>query len=111
MGEADDYYTPNQRGQQNQPQYNQQYNQQWDQQQYYQQQPPPPQASYAYQGPPQDYQQQQPPPPPPPANGYGQPGPHDEYNEKPSFEQTFKVDKPKWNDKWAGILVRFAISY
>lgn len=24
--------------------------------------------------------------------------------EKPSFEQTFKIDKPKWNDLWAGIL-------
>jgi hypothetical protein len=26
--------------------------------------------------------------------------------EKPSFDQAFAVPKPKWNDLWAGILVR-----
>jgi hypothetical protein len=26
---------------------------------------------------------------------------------KQTFEQTFKIVKPKWNDLWAGILVRF----
>ncbi|EEQ29834.1 pH nine-sensitive protein 1 [Microsporum canis] len=25
-------------------------------------------------------------------------------DEKPTFEQTFKIEKPKWNDVWAGIL-------
>jgi hypothetical protein len=25
--------------------------------------------------------------------------------EKPSFDQAFKIEKPKWNDLWAGILV------
>lgn len=29
-----------------------------------------------------------------------------ELNEKQTFEQAFKVEKPKWNDLWAGILVR-----
>jgi len=24
--------------------------------------------------------------------------------EKPTFEQAFKIEKPKWNDLWAGIL-------
>lgn len=28
------------------------------------------------------------------------------HGEKPSFDQAFKVEKPKWNDLWAGILVR-----
>lgn len=51
-------------------------------------------------------QYQQPPP------GYGPgPGPDPKYNNsgtmdnKQSFEQTFKIDKPKYNDLWAGILV------
>ena len=64
-------------------------------------------ASQGYYGsPPQDpngaqtYQMQPPP-------QYGQPGP--DYNPqdgKGSFDQAFKIDKPKWNDLWAGILVR-----
>lgn len=24
--------------------------------------------------------------------------------EKPTFDQAFKIDKPKWNDLWAGVL-------
>lgn len=40
--------------------------------------------------------------PPPPSYGqnYGGPG-----QEKPTFEQAFKVEKPKWNDLWAGALL------
>lgn len=30
-------------------------------------------------------------------NGYG--------NEKPMFDQAFKLERPKYNDLWAGILV------
>ena len=43
-----------------------------------------------------------------PVNGYTGPPPQ-QYpdGEKPMFEQAFKVEKPKWNDLWAGILVRF----
>lgn len=46
---------------------------------------------------------EQPPQQPPPTYGqnYGpQAGP-----DKGSFDQAFKLDKPKWNDLWAGILV------
>ena len=42
--------------------------------------------------------------PPPPSydqNFNNQWGPQ---GEKPTFDQAFKVDKPKWNDLWAGIL-------
>ena len=28
---------------------------------------------------------------------------------KQTFAQAFKIDKPKWNDLWAGILVRVTI--
>lgn len=28
---------------------------------------------------------------------------------KPTFDQTFKLDKPKYNDLWAGILVRSGV--
>ncbi|KAH9904381.1 DUF580-domain-containing protein [Xylariomycetidae sp. FL2044] len=39
---------------------------------------------------------------------YGQPGPAygqpNGYNEKPMFDQAFKVEKPKYNDLWAAIL-------
>lgn len=68
------------------------YNQQ--PQQYAQQYPPPQQQQQYAQ--PQQYPQQPP--------SYGQP---QAYNggEKPNFEQAFKVDKPKWNDLWAGILL------
>ncbi|KAK5163281.1 putative choline transporter, neither null mutation nor overexpression affects choline transport [Saxophila tyrrhenica] len=70
---------------------------------YYDAQPPP----QAYGG--QQYQQPHPPqqqwkgsdhmPPPPTYNQNFANG-----DSKPSFDQQFKVDKPKWNDIWAGIL-------
>jgi len=57
-------------------------------------QPPPP-------PPPRDEQQYAPPPGPPPQPS----GPPPQY-EKESFDQVFRIQKPKWNDLWAGILVR-----
>jgi len=51
---------------------------------------------------------------PPPANPYHgqQPpapqqynGPPPEYGEKPMFDQAFKLERPKYNDLWAAILV------
>jgi hypothetical protein len=54
-----------------------------------------------YQQPPYQQPPNMPPPNngPPPANGggYG--------DEKVTFDQSFKIQKPKWNDLWAGILV------
>ena len=41
---------------------------------------------------------------PPPGYGPGPPPPMD--GGKQSFDQAFKLDKPKYNDLWAGILVR-----
>lgn len=83
-GEADGYYN-NQPGyeQQGQPQY---------QPQNGQYAPPP--------GPPQDGQYDQKPP------NYGQSIAPQAYSqdEKPTFEQTFKVEKPRWNDLWAAAL-------
>ncbi|KAF2864369.1 DUF580-domain-containing protein [Piedraia hortae CBS 480.64] len=38
------------------------------------------------------------PPPPTYQQNFGK------WDQKPSFEQAFKVEKPKWNDLWAGIL-------
>ncbi|KAF4308216.1 putative protein pns1 protein [Botryosphaeria dothidea] len=57
---------------------------------------PPPDAQKQYSQPPPNYGQNYPPPDGAPPNGT--------YGEKPTFEQTFKLDKPKWNDLWAGIL-------
>ncbi|KAK9777588.1 putative Protein PNS1 [Seiridium cardinale] len=58
---------------------------------------------------PQPYGQQQygqPPPGPPPQQGYPPPQNYNgNYGEKPMFDQAFKIDKPKWNDLWAGILL------
>lgn len=59
----------------------------------YNNQPPPAQYNNGYGGP--QYQPPPGPPPPDPKNSYGAP---------PTFEQTFAVQKPKWNDLWAGIL-------
>lgn len=60
------------------------------------QQQPPPQMQMQMQKPPYDPNQ-------PPPYGYQAPqpgaGPY-------TFDQAFKVEKPKWNDLWAGILVR-----
>lgn len=68
------------------------------QQQAYQQGYPPQEYPQGY-GPPPTQQQQygysQAPPGPPP-NGYPQ--------EKVPFDQAFKIEKPKYNDWWAGIL-------
>ena len=38
--------------------------------------------------------------PPPPTYGEN----FGKWEEKPTFDQAFKVEKPKWNDIWAGIL-------
>lgn len=43
------------------------------------------------------HEQQQMPPPP----NYGQ---QNQDGDKQDFQQTFKVERPKWNDLWAGIL-------
>lgn len=47
---------------------------------------------------------------PEPANPYGQQQnngpPPPQYSEKPMFDQAFKLERPKYNDLWAGILVR-----
>ena len=83
-GEADGYYS-NQGGYENQGQYA----------------APNGQPQYAPpQGPPQNQQYAQKPP------GYGPSlGPQGDFaNDKPTFEQAFKVDKPKWNDLWATAL-------
>jgi hypothetical protein len=80
------------------------------------------------QGPPQDYGNnygyQAPQGPPPQQNysqGYQQSAPQQNYEDpskytqpaptyqppqdsKEGFDQTFKVEKPKWNDLWAGLL-------
>ncbi|PFH57097.1 hypothetical protein XA68_15515 [Ophiocordyceps unilateralis] len=76
------------------------------------QQPPPQQygqQSYYYGGdqghqayPPQDaYNHPQPSYAPPPPYSFNPPQPNDD---KYSFEQAFKIDGPKYNDLWAGIL-------
>ncbi len=63
----------------------------------------PPQAQNANGGANQHPKYQQPPP------SYGQNfqngAPPQVSGEKLTFEQSFKIDKPKWNDLWAGILV------
>lgn len=63
----------------------------------YQQQQP--QQGYQPYGQPQYAQPQYGQPGPPPNNGY-----NNGHGEKPMFDQVFKVEKPKWNDLWAGIL-------
>ncbi|CCF38596.1 PNS1, partial [Colletotrichum higginsianum] len=59
----------------------------------------------------QNYQQGYAGPPPPPqgydngSNGYGYNAPPQGHDpEKYTFEEAFKIDKPKWNDLWAAIL-------
>jgi hypothetical protein len=71
-------------GQPQQPHQNGQYQQQ-GQQQY-----PPPQEQQYPQAPPPKFTEQQ-----PQANGGG---------EKNGFDQTFKLDQPKYNDLWAALL-------
>ncbi|KAJ5286381.1 hypothetical protein N7524_001687 [Penicillium chrysogenum] len=69
------------------------------------QQPNAPPAPYPQPNYPQpNYQQptyQQPPPEPKPASQYYQNVPESGY----SFDQAFKIEKPKWNDLWAGLLL------
>jgi len=82
-GEAQDYYTGG--GAPQQPQGAYQEGPKYGQQ--------PPQYGQKY-GPPQG-------PPPQQQNGYQQNG----YgNDSKTFEQQFKLDKPKYNDWWAGVL-------
>ncbi|OAL47885.1 DUF580-domain-containing protein [Pyrenochaeta sp. DS3sAY3a] len=102
-GEADSYYTGGGPPQQPQDAYqgHKDYGQQGQYsngqysngQQYYGQQQQPPQYGQNF-APPQG--------PPPPQQGYGQQGHGDN---KQSFEQTFKISKPKYNDLWAGLLL------
>ena len=93
-GEANDYYTGGAPPQQPQGAY-QQYGQQQQQPQYAQQQQQPPQYG-------QNYSAPQGPPPQQQAGGYAQ---VDYGDNKQSFEQQFKIDKPKYNDWWAGVLL------
>lgn len=79
----------NQNGQQHYQQ--QDYQQQNHQQQNYQE--PYQQNGQGYSQPPPNYGQNF--NPRPEMNGY---------DNKPTFEQAFKIDKPKWNDWWAGLL-------
>ncbi|KAI1805618.1 DUF580-domain-containing protein [Daldinia bambusicola] len=67
-------------------------------------------ASYYYnpQQPPNQYQQSQYAQPGPPAPG---PNPMGGYgNEKPMFNQAFKLERPKYNDIWAGILFLIVVA-
>ncbi|KAK0369952.1 hypothetical protein CLIM01_12688 [Colletotrichum limetticola] len=94
-GESAGYYGGQQ--QQQQPpydpkhtqQYNDGYQQDYNQQQNYQQPPPPPPQQGFDNG----------------SNGYGYNAPPQGYDpEKYTFEEAFKIEKPKWNDLWAAIL-------
>jgi hypothetical protein len=58
---------------------------------YYNNQPPPANPYYSQQQPPAPQQYNGPPP--------------REYQEKPMFDQAFKIERPKYNDLWAAILV------
>ena len=87
MGEADKFYKPDRgtNGADQQQQYGQSSGQQ-------------------YQEPPPGYQPAAPPVPPHP-DQYNN-GPAQEYgDEKQSFDQTFKIERPKFHDWWAGLLV------
>jgi hypothetical protein len=73
------------------------------QQQQQQQYPPQNHQQPQYQAPPQDYNEGPKYNAPPPDYGY-QPPNYDPNGGKLGFQETFKVEKPKWNDLWAGIL-------
>ncbi|KAL6355892.1 hypothetical protein LRP88_09475 [Fusarium phalaenopsidis] len=92
MGESDSYYNPNQPA-------NGQYSSAGYQQQYQPQPPPPSHPQYQQQPQQQPYQQG------PPQNGNGYMPAQGYDGEKASFEEQFKVPKPKYNDLWAGILL------
>jgi hypothetical protein len=71
---------------------------------YYNQQPPPPPNAYQKHAPPQPVYNNgpangghyaPPPYPPPQSEPKGPP---------PSYEEVFAIQKPKWNDVWAGLL-------
>ena len=66
----------------------------------YSQQPPQYGNNYP---PPQGPPPQGPPPPqhPEQQNGYAQMN----YGEKPTFDQAFKLERPKYNDLWGGLLL------
>ncbi|OAQ69949.1 protein PNS1 [Pochonia chlamydosporia 170] len=116
MGEADSYANggnergpPQQWGQQQQ--YGQPYGQQpYGQQPYQQQYQQPPPQDYYNQSQPQNQNGYQPEPQQQHPDQYGAPPPYS-YNPPKgndpnySFDQAFKVAKPKWNDLWAGILL------
>jgi len=89
-------------------------NQQQPQQPGYEMQPPqgayysnnqpqyqPPYNNNGYGAPPNPYQ---PPPGPPPGPPPLDPKANDNYGAPPTFDEAFAVQKPKWNDLWAGIL-------
>lgn len=80
---------------------------------YYNGQPPmqyPPQAynngnAVPYQGGPEPKYQQA-----PPTYGQNYQGAPPMQGDKHTFDQTFKLDRPKYNDLWAGILARRFLS-
>ncbi|KAJ3499297.1 hypothetical protein NLG97_g462 [Lecanicillium saksenae] len=105
MGENDNYYNGGGNDRAPPQQYNGQYNgqQQYGQQQQYnqgqwQQQQPPQNGGYDQGGYNQSGGYNYGPPPP---YGYNPPQANDE---KYGFDQAFKIEKPKYNDLWAGIL-------
>jgi hypothetical protein len=90
-GAADAYYQQGQQDIRQQGQYDQQ-QAQYQQPQY----PPPQQPQYQQQAPPPQQYPQQPP-------QYGK-QPDTGNGEKMGFEQTFTIDRPKYNDIWAAVL-------
>lgn len=106
MGEADEYYNDSQGNGASSGQYGRRGK---EEEQYYPPPPPPPVnfGSNRRPAPPPPVQQQQ--QYQPAQNGGGVPN-GDGYgaaiDEKYDFDQKFKIQKPKWNDLWAGILVR-----
>lgn len=74
-------------------------------------------AQYGMQNGQPEYKPPQDGPPPPQYGGnynqnYAQTGAGQmPYSEKPTFDQAFKLDRPRWNDLWAGILVCEQLNY
>lgn len=98
-GESAGYYGGQQQQQPYDPKYAQQYNNGY-QNNGYQPPHPPPQQQFAYDGG-NGYND---------SNGYGYNAPPQGYDpEKYTFEEAFKVEKPKWNDLWAAILVSWDV--
>lgn len=71
--------------------------------------PPPPPQQQQQQGYDMQYQNGQQPKytqqPPQYGQNYGPTVPQGGWSEKPTFDQAFKLDKPKYNDLWAAIFV------